>query len=897
MKKNNKNIINHIMNTPNSEENKSKSGSISSESEKKLMRKKISEFIYPKMPINCTFLRNETYQKIRIAANLFEIKFIDEYHKLTLFNIEIFPTIAEDNFPLKRQINNYIESSLPKSFKKTFFGGNILITFIIEDKNETYDIENIEFQENINNQEYKIKLSKLKEVELKKVNNFSGHNKKIKTYIEVLFRNIIMKNPNIIKFKDRTLFEIDPKNITNLSSQGAGNIFRGYITSANITENGLYMLINNVNKVISGKTALQKMLEIRKRLENERCSMKEIQHKINEYFSNHKTVLTTYGSLRSYRIQEITFDKTPKNTDFYIFDINGKKITVNLINYYNKQYGIKIVNINQPLIIAENNFKNKSIQSDQNYIIYLVPELVYITGNEDENTNDRRNKGRNILNKTKMDPTKKMSIINGIFSLYNSNKHKTIKKKSGQEIEMKSPQDLIKEWGINLGNNLVFEGRRIPQPKIYFKNKFEIPRNGIFRANNPLQSKEISNNNIFYIYDKSEHNIDHRNLFINLLKKCKDKGFRFINEFNPHYVPGFGLENTDNWESIEIQLRNLDFINEQIIGIIFCNGALERHYQKLKNYFLKQRKIPTQHIITRNIDESKRGKFVNSILYNIVDQMNIKMGGKNYYINFQESEIIKNHEVFLVIGLDSKTSNKKITYSMTSTNNPNLYTFITQELTCDYSIKDQKYNTLKRLFKNAIEELKKSGCPKSPDYIIVYRQGGNEYHNKRLAINEVYIFTELLNELRENNLFEKTYNYKNSKFYYICCNLKSNLKFFEVNENNKSYYNPKSGLVVDDFVTQNDKYEFYLQPQFVNQGTATPCHYEVMYYDKNSDEENSLRKENLEKLSFYLAYYYWTWSGAIRTPAMLKMSSTALDFYNKCLLNEDGFSFDKPYYI
>ena len=40
MKKNNKNIINHIMNTPNSEENKSKSGSISSESEKKLMRKK-----------------------------------------------------------------------------------------------------------------------------------------------------------------------------------------------------------------------------------------------------------------------------------------------------------------------------------------------------------------------------------------------------------------------------------------------------------------------------------------------------------------------------------------------------------------------------------------------------------------------------------------------------------------------------------------------------------------------------------------------------------------------------------------------------------------------------------------------------------------------------------------
>ena len=155
------------------------------------------------------------------------------------------------------------------------------------------------------------------------------------------------------------------------------------------------MLINNVNKVITGKTALQKMLEIRRRLENERCSMKEIEEKINEYFSNHKTVLTTYGSLKPYRIQEIAYDRTPKNTDFYIFDANGKKTTVNLINYYSKQYGIKIVNLNQPF-------------------------------------NNRRNKGRNIINKTKMDHNKKMSAINGIFNLYNSNKHKIIKKNVGK---------------------------------------------------------------------------------------------------------------------------------------------------------------------------------------------------------------------------------------------------------------------------------------------------------------------------------------------------------------------------------------------------------------------------------------------------------------------------------
>ena len=70
-----------------------------------------------------------------------------------------------------------------------------------------------------------------------------------------------------------------------------------------------------------------------------------------------------------------------------------------------------------------------------------------------------------------------------------------------------------------------------------------------------------------------------------------------------------------------------------------------------------------------------------------------------------------------------------------------------------------------------------------------------------------------------------------------------------------------------------------------------------MYYDKDECEDNNLQKENLEKLSFYLSFYYWTWSGAIRTPSMLKMSTTALDFYNKCFGNENSFYFDTPYYI
>ena len=54
---------------------------------------------------------------------------------------------------------------------------------------------------------------------------------------------------------------------------------------------------------------------------------------------------------------------------------------------------------------------------------------MYITGvEEDGNLNNRRNNCRNIINKTKVDPSKKMSAINSIKDLINSNHHKKVKR-------------------------------------------------------------------------------------------------------------------------------------------------------------------------------------------------------------------------------------------------------------------------------------------------------------------------------------------------------------------------------------------------------------------------------------------------------------------------------------
>ena len=148
--------------------------------------------------------------------------------------------------------------------------GNILYVLIIEERNQ--DNSKIDMSEEIENKKYNITIKKIKEILLNKINNFNGENEKIRLLIENLFRNILMKNPKAIIFQDRTIFEIDIKNIVsaNNQNQNQGNIYKGFITSAHITESGLYMLINNKNKLITGKTALKKMIEIRNKLKEKK---------------------------------------------------------------------------------------------------------------------------------------------------------------------------------------------------------------------------------------------------------------------------------------------------------------------------------------------------------------------------------------------------------------------------------------------------------------------------------------------------------------------------------------------------------------------------------------------------------------------------------------------------
>ena len=131
------------------------------------------------------------------------------------------------------------------------------------------------------------------------------------------------------------------------------------------------------------------------------------------------------------------------------------------------------------------------------------------------------------------------------------------------------------------------------------------------------------------------------------------------------------------------------------------------------------------------------------------------MGGTNFFIDFKGENILKKNKIYLILGLECKQAKGELMYTLTSTINPNLNKTITSFKKCANN-KEEKEKTLKELFDRALNGMKLTGVPHPPDYIIMYRQGGNYVQNKKMAENEVPVITSYLaSKKSEDNSFAK----------------------------------------------------------------------------------------------------------------------------------------------
>nr|XP_033803393.1 piwi-like protein 4 isoform X3 [Geotrypetes seraphini] len=156
---------------------------------------------------------------------------------------------------------------------------------------------------------------------------------------------------------------------------------------------------------------------------------------------------------------------------------------------------------------------------------------------------------------------------------------------------------------------------------------------------------------------------------------------------------------------------------------------------------------------------------------------------------------------------------------------------------------------LKVCMKGALRKWQKVNC-ELPSRIIIYRDGVGDGQLKMVMDYEI---PQLINSFRETSI---EYSPKLSV---IVVRKKCIPRFFL--EANRELQNPPLGTVVDSEATRPEWYDFYLISQVARQGTVNPTYYNVVY------DDNGLKPDHMQRLTYKMCHLYYNWPGVIRVPA------------------------------
>ena len=521
------------------------------------------------------------------------------------------------------------------------------------------------------------------------------------------------------------------------------------------------------------------------------------------------------------------------------------------MTYYEKAHQIKIENKVQPLILV----RKEDAQGDP-LNLYFIPELCNLVGIDDEDVINF-NFMKKISECTKMEPSQKVKETNKFIELFqdateDKSTHWSSKKKSEHYgVQINPLKELFNAYYMNPAQ--LKDGK---DKKVGKDNKGDVNL-----------VKNIPMVNWIFIYDKRNYN--DADILNKSLQNASGKYHIKIKE--PEWIEMQRGAKANDW---------INKVNEYLSKykydfVLYLLGENSFIYPQIKKHSLCSNGYISQVV---KVDTCRKKKGLMSICSKILLQINAKLGGATYKVDLGKSLAGKR---IMVVGVDSSKHKDKNNYgtgiAMVATINDSLTDFynetkIIKEI--DYKDenkmldKDKYIGQFHFYINNFIEEAtkvyEKNNKGNKPDWIIIYRQGVSLEQKRRLKT-----------EIRE---IDNTCKTKNIKYYYILVNTKSTFKFFEKDEKNV-YYNPYSGLLVLDGVINRNFFEFYIQPQEVTQGSATPTCFHVAYGNLNFPEM-------IPKFTFDLCHLYSNWQGSIRIPHVIKCAEKLSKMTAKYKLNE-----------
>lgn len=772
-----------------------------------------------------------TEKEIPLYANLFKIILNKNY---ILYEYSVKFELENSFLPvlLKKKIISKISNQLNATFGTYIYTGDSLFgTQKIQDS--------IFFSSIYQKVKYSIFISPTKEIiEMKKDMNsmFKQYPNKpeIKTIFEIIIKDILMHNPFLKYIMNLFGNKAQEQKLNASQYYNEIKIMPGFSTRVMVLESGFYLNVDIKTKIFSSMNCLQLIETF---LDSPTKVSVEEKREINAFFSG-RTIETIHTNQR-FKVEMISFDKTPKD---YEIKVNGTSLT--LVKFYKSFFNLNI-NPKSPLMLIKT--KNKS----ENNNMYLPPELCVLVGLTEEMSKDNFLL-KNIAKITKQRPDEKIRSIKDITKLINEKEAiKKIKNVNGvnQEIKFKSAFEKKEEYGIDIidvSKDSPFTGHIMRTPSFISKDYKAI--NNISRPFQVAEAKKIK-----YICLYHKENEREKNNFANLTKTAA-KGYGI--EFEKTDYKNISSEDPSEWIKI---IESFGKTKQYNIILILIDEYLQAKgfYEILKTQCLEKKGIPTQFILTKSL-----GKNALSIISNILLQINTKIGGISYKVSLDQRVI---NRKLMVIGVDSSkievNGEKCQSISFCASLDDSFTQFTNKKITdTNNEISNVNLPIANFIVEALIEYFNQNKS--FPKEIIIYRQGVSQ-GEKQYVEKEVKSIHRILSGYSEVEAFEGLV----IPYYYILVNKKVSLKFFEVEKKgmltNNNYENPDSGLLVYDKVVDTSNFEFYIQPQKVTQGTATPTNFHVAYGNMNCPEL-------IPKLTFDLCFLYSNWRGPVRVPAPLK---------------------------
>nr|XP_061841867.1 piwi-like protein 2 isoform X1 [Nerophis lumbriciformis] len=588
-------------------------------------------------------------------------------------------------------------------------------------------------------------------------------------------------------------------------------VWPGYSTSIKQTDGGLHLCVDVSHKVLRNDSVLNVMnilYQQSKEKFRDECT-KELVGSI---------IITRYNN-RTYRIDAIEWDKSPKDT-FTL--MNGTKTS--FVDYYSKNYGITIKEMDQPLLMHHP--KERSKPGGKQVItgeILIVPELSYMTGIPENMRKDFRVM-KDLTMHIKVNGEQHTQLIKQLLKNMSTN-----------------PDSLkeVTQWGLEFVSEiLLVKGRTLPLETICVQtSSFTTGADGSW-SRDVVRLASISS-------------IPLKMWAIFYPRRCAEQAEELILTFNKVGGPlgvrvdrPMCVELRDDRTETYVKSIHSQLSSEPNLQLVVCIlvGNRTDLYSAIKKLCCVQNPIPSQAINIRTISQQQK---LRSVAQKILLQINSKLGGELWTVNVP----LKN---LMVVGVDVHHDTGKAHQSVmgfvASINSAltRWYSRVTFQAPNDELINGFTVCLLAALHK--YHEVNHN----LPERIVVYRDGVSD---GQLKMVEQFEIPQLI------KCFERFPSYE-PKLVFIVVQKRINTTLFSWVDN--TFGIPSPGTVLDHTLTRKEWVDFYLMAHHTRHGCGLPTHYIILCNTAN------LMPDHLQRLTFKMCHLYWNWPGTIRVPAPCK---------------------------